>query len=76
MSKENIERLRAKRGGYRGVATKLAKEAHELLHSTDVDIQRCEVISNQLAEKMNILNNINEEILGVCEVSEIAGEIE
>ena len=76
MSKENIERLRAKRGGYRGVVTKLAKEAYELLHSTDVDIQRCEVISNQLEEKMNILNNINEEILGVCEVSEIGGEIE
>ena len=76
MSKENIERLRAKRGGYRGVVTKLAKEAYELLHSTDVDIQRCEVISNQLEEKMNILNNINEEILGVYEVSEIGGEIE
>ena len=65
-----------RRGGYRGVVTKLAKEAYELLHSTDVDIQRCEVISNQLEEKMNILNNINEEILGVCEVSEIGGEIE
>ena len=51
MSKENIERLRAKRGGYHGVVTKLAKEAYELLHSTDVDIQRCEVISNQLEEK-------------------------
>ena len=63
MSKENIERLRAKRGGHRGVTTKLVKEAIELLQSTDVDIERCEVIYSQLEDKMKILNEINEEIL-------------
>jgi hypothetical protein len=31
-SKENLDRLRAKRGGHRGVCIKLAKEADELLH--------------------------------------------
>jgi hypothetical protein len=57
MSKENLERLRAKRGCYRGVTTKLIKESLEILESTDVDIQRCEVISKQLEDKMTILNN-------------------
>ena len=79
MSKESIERLRAKRGGYRGVVTKLVKEAQELLLSSEVDIQvieRCEIISGQLETRMNILNGINEEILGLCEVSEIGDEIE
>ena len=31
-SKEKLDRLRAKRGGHRGVCTKLTKEADELLH--------------------------------------------
>ena len=79
MSKESIERLRAKQGGYRGVVTKLVKEAQELLQSSEIDIQviqRCEIISGQLETRMNILNGINEEILGLCEVSEIGDEIE
>ena len=54
MSKETLERLRAKRGGYRSVTTKLIKESLEILESTDVDIQRCEVIS-KLENKMTIL---------------------
>ena len=74
--KGKIERLRTKRGGHRGVTTKLVKEAIELLQSTDVDIQRCKVIYSQLEDKMKILNEINEEILGICEVSEIEHEIE
>ena len=76
MSKENLERLRAKRGGYRGVTTKLIKESLEILESTDVDIQPCEVISKQLEDKMTILKELNDEILGICEVSEIEHEIE
>jgi hypothetical protein len=76
MSKENIERLRAKRGGHRSVITKLEKEAIEHLQSTDIDTERCKIISNQLEDKMKILNDINEEILGVCEVNEIGKEIE
>ena len=46
------------------------------IRASSLDIQRCKIISNQLEEKMNILNNISEEILAVCEVSEIEGEIE
>ena len=76
MSKENIERLRAKRGGYRGVCTKLVREAIELLDSTEVDIERCEVIAEQLENRMKILDEINEEIISICEVADIEREIE
>ena len=76
MSKETIDRLRAKRGGYRGVCTKLAREALELLDSSEVDIERCGVIAEQLESKMKILDEINDEIIGICDVTEIEHEIE
>ena len=76
MSKENIERLRAKRGGYRGVCTKLVKEALEVLDSPKVDIERCNVIAEQLKSKMKILDEINDKIIGICDVTDIEHEIE
>ncbi len=36
--------------------TKLEKEAIEHLQSTDIDIEQCKIISNQLEDKMKILN--------------------
>ena len=40
-SKEKLDHLRAKRGGHRGVCTKLAKETEELLHLPgDIDVDR------------------------------------
>ncbi|XP_046856149.1 uncharacterized protein LOC124449255 [Xenia sp. Carnegie-2017] len=76
MLKDNIERLRAKRGGYRGVCTRLVKEALELLDATEVDIERCNVIAEQLECKMKILDEINDEIIGICDVTDIEHEIE
>ena len=76
-SKENLDRLRAKRGGHRGVCTKLAKKADELLHLPgDVDVDRCEIIRSLLEEKLKILTEIDEEILGLCDVKDIEQEIE
>ena len=76
-SKENLDRLRAKRGGHRGVCTKLAKEADELLHLPgDVDVGRCEIIRSLLEGKLKILSEIDEEILGLCDVKDIEQEIE
>ena len=63
-AKERLDRLRAKRGGHRGVCMKLAKEAKELAISPENgDISRCEIIKSLLEEKLKILNDINEEIL-------------
>lgn len=75
--KEKLDRLRAKRGGHRGVCTKLAKEADELLHLPgDVDIDRSEIIRSLLEAKLKILSEIDEEILGLCDVEDIEQEIE
>lgn len=75
--KEILDRLRAKRGGHRGVCTKLAKEADELLHlPDDVDIDRIEIIRSLLEAKLKIVSEIDEEILGLCDVKDIEQEIE
>lgn len=75
--KEKLERLRARRGGHRGVCTKLEKEAIELTQTPEHDkIERCEVIAKQLEAKIKILNEIDEEILNICDVKEIQNEIE
>ena len=47
-TKEKLDRLRAKRGGYRGVCTKLTDE---IVHATVIDYGRCEVIQALLEEK-------------------------
>jgi hypothetical protein len=75
--KEKFDRLRAKRGGHRGVCTKLAKEAEEVIQSQDEEnISRSEVIHSLLSEKLKILNELDEEILGLCEIKDIEIEIE
>lgn len=43
-TKDRLDRLRAKRGGYRGVCTKLTKETEEIIHAGEIDYNRCEVI--------------------------------
>ena len=76
-TKEKLDRLRAKQGGHRGVCTKLiTKETDEIVHATVIDYDRCEVIRALLEEKSKILNDIDEEILGICEVANIGAEIE
>ena len=76
-AKEKLDRLRARRGGHRGVSTKLMKEAMELLQTPEAEnIERCEIIAAQLKEKVTLLTQIDEEILNLCDVSEIGVEIE
>ena len=76
-AKEKLDRLRAKRGGHRGVCTKLAKETDELLHLPgDIDVDRSEIIRSLLEAKLKILSEIDEEILGLCDVNDIEQEID
>jgi hypothetical protein len=75
-TKDKLDRLRAKRGGYRGVCTKLTKETEEIIHTDEIDYDRCEVIRSLLEEKSKILTDIDEEILGICEIASIEYEIE
>ena len=76
-TKEKLDRLRPRRGGNRGVCTKLAKEANELvIYMEDDDHARCEIVKNLLQEKLEIINELDEEIPGLCDIAEIQGEIE
>ena len=76
-AKEKLVRLRARRRGHRGVCTKLEKEAIELLQIyEETRVERSEVIVGQLEEKLKVLNEIDEQILNICDVNEIQTEIE
>jgi DNA-binding transcriptional MerR regulator len=53
-AKEKLDRLRARRGGHRGVSTKLMKEAMELLQTPEAEnIERCEIIAAQRKGDIN-----------------------
>ena len=79
-AKENLERLRARRGGHRGVCTKLQREADELVllnsDENDDNVNRCEIVQGMLEEKRKLLEKIDEEILALCDVKDIPVDIE
>ena len=70
-SKDNLDRLREKGDGHRRVCVKLVKEAGEILSLDEVDANWCEVIISILEVKLKTLNEIEEEILGLCDVTDI-----
>ena len=78
---ENLARLRAVRAGNRGVITKLIKEAEFHIGrlneaSGKYDTGRMWTICTILSEKKDILKTLDEKIVNLCEVEEIAKEIE
>jgi molybdenum-dependent DNA-binding transcriptional regulator ModE len=53
-AKEKLDSLRGRRGGHRGVSTKLTKEAMELLQTPEAEnIERCEIIAAQRKGDIN-----------------------
>ena len=73
------ERLRAVHSGHRGVTTKLIKEADELLAISPLTVEgksRLDVINKQLRLKAELLSGYDTEIVSLCEVSDIEGDIE
>ena len=79
MSEENIERLKAKRRGHRGVATKLIQEAKAIIESPEIsnlNRSRLKIIDGLLDEKQKILQGMDEDVLNSCKIDEIEKEIE
>ena len=72
-SKEKLERLRARRRGYRGVCTKLKKTSNwtDIARAQNDDFEQCKVLAGQLEEELKLLNEIEDEILSICEVVDI-----
>ena len=76
--KESLKRLKAIQRGHRSVKTKLITEANEILQGTlnDDDLTQIDVISRLLEEKRMTLNDINQQVLSLCNVETIEFEIE
>ena len=79
---ENLGRIRVVRAGNRGVIRKLIKEAEYHINQLNesqqgkYDIGRMKTICSILGEKKDILKTLDEKIVSLCEVEEIAKEIE
>ena len=79
---ENLGRIQAVRAGNKGVITKRIKEAEFHINQLNesqqgkYDIGRMKTISSVLSEKKDILKTLDEKIVSLCEVEEIAKETE
>lgn len=70
------ENYKAKRGGHRGIVTKLLKEAAPLFtEGSEKALNRLKGINRQLQEKAAVLQNLDAEIIELVEVGEIEDEI-
>ena len=77
--RKRLDRLKAVRGGHRGVLTKLAKEVDDLLADETLSNEaaaRLNVVREQLEGKMKVLTNLNGEIVSLCQVDDITREID
>ena len=76
---ENVDRLRARRRGHRGVVTKYTHEAKQILKADSVDSsqqERLVSLQRSLQDKLKVLLKLDEDILSTCPTEEIEGEIE
>ncbi|XP_028413524.1 uncharacterized protein LOC114536361 [Dendronephthya gigantea] len=75
-TKENLTRIRAVRGGNRGVITKLINEAEGLLKEEILERGRLNTITSLLEEKLKYVKDLDQKIIEICEVADIAAEID
>ena len=73
------DRLKAIRGGHRGVTTRLIKEADELLATALLSGEiksRLNVIHKQLELKHEVLSVLDTQIVSVCDIANIEEELQ
>ena len=73
---ENLARVRAIRGGNRGVITKLTNEAEELCAAQPLNEGRLETIAHLLETKLKLIKALDEEVVSTCGIEDIEREIE
>ena len=79
MSETDIDRLKAKRWGHRGVTTKFIQEAKAIVENPEITTlnRSClKILDNLLEEKEKLLRGMDDEMLSLCKVEEIEKEIE
>lgn len=81
--KEKLERLKAIRAANRGVITKKVNDVNEILHGTEAEgtlneeqAKRLDVINRLLEGKLKTLEDIDQNILSLCDLDVIPNEIE
>ena len=76
-SDEQLNRLKARRRGHRGVATKLIREATSLMEGelTATNVERIKSISKLLEEKSKLLKELDDDILNIIPTEDIEEEI-
>ncbi len=78
---ENIQRLRAIQGAHRGVATKLLEEVDDILTNTSLTTEfgelktKLNTLKQQIECKLTKLNEVDEKILGLCDMKDIGAEV-
>ena len=73
---ENLARVRAIRGGNRGVIAKLTNEAEELCAAQPLNEGRLETIAHLLETKLKLIKALDEEVVSTCGIEDIEREIE
>ena len=76
---EELQKHSAVRRANRGVVTKLTKEVDTLLAEepvTSEKIARLNVIFDLLENKLKLLNEINHQMLSLCKVDDVPGEVD
>ena len=73
---ENLARIKAVRAGNRAVITKLTKEAEYILQQSEVNTGRLQTTGSLLDEKLAKIKDLDSQVVYLCEVTEIADEIE
>ena len=79
MSETDVDRLKAKRRGHRGVTTKFIQEAKSIVENpeiTTLNRSRLKILDNLLEEKEKLLRGMDDEMLSLCKVEEIEKEME
>ena len=75
---EDLEQVKARRRGHRGVATKYTQEARNIPDAESIDNsqqERLATLQVLLQEKLEVLLQLDEDILTTCATEEIEGEI-
>ena len=77
---EGLDRLKARRCGHRGIATRYSGEVRAMVQGeTETSLEEKQIhltaLQNSLEEKLQILQTLDEDILNVCATDDIEGEI-
>ena len=71
-----LERLQMRRKEYQTFVMRLIQEFDKICEAETQDYERIEVIDQQLLDKQNLIDALNENVLTLCDVGDILGEIQ